>query len=144
MVIERLKKDEIPELLELYKELTDRLENSITTSEEVFQKMNSDENYHLLVAKEDDKIIGTVLGIVCHSIPLMGMPFMVVEDVVVKSEYRQKGVGKKLFEEIDKIALENNCAYSFLVSGERRKEAHLFYPKQGYDEPVKGFRKKYI
>ena len=94
--------------------------------------------------KENDKIVGTVLGIVCHSIPLIGMPFMVVEDVVVKSEYRKKGIGKKLFDEIDRIALENNCGYSFLVSGERRKVAHIFYDKQGYNEPVKGFRKKYI
>lgn len=143
MIIEKLKKEEIPEMIELYKELTD-YENNLEDSINVYKKMLADENYYLLVAKEDDKIVGTVLGIVCHSIPLIGMPFMVVEDVVVKSEYRKKGIGKRLFDEIDKIALENNCGYSMLVSSGFRKEAHIFYDKQGYNDEVKGFRKKYI
>lgn len=143
MKIGKLKKEEISQLLELYKELTD-YKNSVATSEQIFDKINSDKNYYLLVAKENNKIIGAVLGIVCYSIPIEGLSFMVIEDVVVKKEYRKKGVGKKLFEHLDEIAIKNNCAYSFLVSGERRKEAHLFYLKQGYNEPVKGFRKKYI
>lgn len=143
MQIEKLKKQEIPQLLELYKELAD-YENSVAMSEQIFDKINSDENYYFLVAKENDKIIGTVMGIICYSIPVSSMPFMVVENVVVKKEYREKGVGKKLFKQHDIIAMDNNCAYSFLVSGEKRKEAHKFYLKQGYNEPVKGFRKKYI
>jgi len=143
MTIDKLKKQEIPEILELYKELSE-YENKIATSEEVFDMMDSDKNYYLLVAKENDKIIGTVLGIVCYSIPLVGTPFMVVEDVVVKEEFRQKGVGKMLFEEIDKIAKMNNCGYTILVSGEKREIAHKFYEKQGYADKVKGFRKKYI
>ena len=143
MHIERLKKQEIPQLLALYKELAD-YENSVEICEQIFYKIDSDENYYLLVAKENNKIIGTALGIVCYSIPVSAMPFMIIEDVVVKKEYRKKGVGKKLFEKLDKIANENNCAYSFLVSGEKRKGAHKFYLKQGYNEPVKGFRKKYI
>ncbi len=142
MKIEKLKAEDLAELLELYKELVD-YDNSLLTSLRVYQKISRDNNYHLLVAKENDRIIGTVLGIICHSIPLLGMPFMVVEDVVVKEEFRQQGVGKKLFEEIDKIALHNNCAYSMLVSSGRRQEAHIFYENQGYDDPVKGFRKKY-
>ncbi len=143
MIIEKLKKADIPQLLELYKELVD-FENTIEQANEVYEKMLADENYYLLVAKEEDKIVGTVLGIVCHSIPLTGMPFMVVEDVIVKEEYRRFGVGRKIFEKLDEIAKENNCGYSMLCSGERRKEAHIFYDKQGYNDEVKGFRKIYF
>lgn len=142
MIIEKLKKADIPQLLELYKELVD-FENTREQANVVYEKMLADENYYLLVAKEEDKIVGTVLGIVCHSIPLTGMPFMVVEDVIIKEEYRRFGVGRKLFEEIDRIALENNCCYSMLVSSGFRKEAHIFYDKQGYNDEVKGFRKNY-
>lgn len=142
MIIEKLKKDDIPELIELYKQLTD-YENTVGQGEVVYEKMLADENYHLFVAKENDEIIGSVLAIICHSIPLTGMPFVVVEDVIVKEEYRRFGVGRKLFEEIDRIALENNCCYSMLVSSGFRTEAHVFYENQGYNEEVKGFRKKY-
>jgi GNAT superfamily N-acetyltransferase len=143
MTIELLKKEEIPELLELYKELGD-FEMDLEESKKAYDKMLSDENYYLLVAKEDDKIIGTVLGIVCHSLLILGKPFMVVEDVVVKEEYRRQGIGKKLFEEIDKISHERECLYSILVSSGHRKNAHVFYENQGYNDEVKGFRKKYF
>ena len=142
MIIEKLKKADIPQLIELYKELVDD-ENTVETANEVYEKMLADENYYLIVAKEDDKIVGSVLLIICHSIPLTGMPFVVIEDVIVIEEYRRFGVGRKLFEEIDRIALENNCCYSMLVSSGFRKEAHIFYENQGYNEEVKGFRKKY-
>ena len=89
MTIELLKKEEIPELLELYKELGD-FEMDLEESKKAYDKMLSDENYYLLVAKEDDKIIGTVLGIVCHLLLILGKPFMVVEDVVVKKNTGDK------------------------------------------------------
>ncbi len=143
MIIEKLKKADIPQLIELYKELVD-FENTVETANEVYEKMLADKSYYLLVAKEDDKIVGSILAIICHSIPLSGKSFVVVEDVIVKEEYRRFGVGRKLFEEIDKIALENNCCYSMLVSSGFRKEAHAFYENQGYNEEVKGFRKKYF
>ena len=143
MIIERLKKEDLNELIELYKELLD-CENTHAVCENILEKMNSDENYYLLVAKENDKIMGTVLGIVCYSIPMSGMSFMVVEDVIVKEEYRQKGVGRMLFDEIDRISLANNCAYSMLVSSAHRTSAHKFYDSMGYIDPALGFRKKYI
>ncbi len=143
MIVERLKKEDLNELIELYKELLD-CENEHCVCDEILEKMNNDENYYLLVAKENDKIIGTVLGIVCYSIPMSGMSFMVVEDVIVKEEFRQKGVGRMLFDEIDRISLERNCAYSMLVSSAHRTEAHKFYDSMGYSDPALGFRKKYI
>ena len=143
MIIEKLKKEDIPQILELYKELVD-YENNLPVSQQVYEKMLADDNYYLLVAKDGDTIMGSVLGVVCYSLPVLGKSFMVVEDVVVKKEYRRHGVGKKLFEEIDRIALEKDCLYSMLVSGHERKEAHIFYERQGYDEKVKGFRKKYF
>ncbi len=142
MTIEKMKKEDIPELVELYKQLTD-CENTVEQSQAVFDKMSADGNYWLLVAKEDDEIVGSVLGIICYSIPLCATPFMVVEDVIVNDSHRRKGIGKILFEKLDEIAVENNCGYSILVSSGFRKGAHVFYENQGYTEAVKGFRKRY-
>jgi len=140
MVIERLKKDEIPELLELYKGLG-QCEMSLSASEKTFEKISSNNDYLLLVAKENDEIVGSVLGIICYSLPLLGRPFLVIEDVIVKETYRRKGIAQMLFDKIETYAKEQQCVYSILVSSGFRKEAHLFYEKIGYTEDVKGFRK---
>ena len=143
IVIEKLKTEEIPELLELYKELVD-FENTVKTSQEVYNQILKDDNYLLLTAKENDEIIGSVLGVCCNGLAVFGQPFMVVEDVIVKEEYRGKGVGKKLFNELEKFAEEKNCSYSILVSSGPRKNAHAFYEKLGYVDDVRGFRKNYF
>ena len=70
-------------------------------------------------------------------------PFLVVEDVIVRSDQRGKGVGRMLMEALDQFAQEKGCAYSFLVSSDFRTGAHSFYESMGYTDGVVGFRKIY-
>ncbi len=142
MTIEKLKQEDIAELLELYKGLGE-FEMSLEASKNTYMGMINDESYLLLIAKEDNKIIGSVLGIICKSLLVRGKPFMVVEDVIVDEQYRRKGVGKKLFEKLDEFAKEKLCDYSILVSSGFRHNAHIFYENIGYTEDVRGFRKIY-
>ena len=143
MVIERLQKADIPALLELYKELIE-FDNTVLMANEVYDKMLDDDNYLLLVAKDGDNLAGSVLGIVCGTITVMGMPFLVVEDVIVSEKYRRKGVGRLLFDKLDLFAKEKNCSYSILCSSGFRKGAHSFCESVGYTDDVRGFRKIYI
>lgn len=139
MIIEKLKLEDIPDLLELYKDLGP-FEISFENSLETYKKMLMDEEYLLLVAKEDNKVIGSVLGICCKS--LVGS-FLVIEDVVVKDGLRGKGIGRKLMESLDKFAKTKCCTYAILVSSDFRKEAHRFYENAGFIDGVRGFRKVY-
>lgn len=139
MIIEKLKINDIPQVLELYKTLVP-FSFSLDNSFDTYQKMLANQNYCLIVAKEDDNIIGTVLGICCES---LFTPFLVIEDFIVKEGLRGKGVGRKLIETLDNFAKENKCSYAILVSSGYRKEAHTFYEKVGFTEDVKGFRKIY-
>ncbi|WP_066870940.1 GNAT family N-acetyltransferase [Clostridium mediterraneense] len=142
MIIEKLKIDDIPELLNLYKELTD-MEGSVEIAIETYKQMLKDEKYLLLVAKEEGRIIGSVLGVCCMILALDGGYFLAIEDVIVKEEARGKGVGRKLMEKLDEFAINSDCAYSLLVSSGHRKGAHKFYERIGFTEDVKGFRKWY-
>lgn len=139
MIIEKLKLEDIPDLLELYKELGP-FEVSFESSLETYKKMLMDEAYLLLVAKEDNNVIGSVLGICCKS--LVGS-FLVIEDVVVKESLRGKGIGRKLMESLDEFAKTKHCDYAILVSSGFRKEAHKFYESVGFIDGVIGFRKVY-
>lgn len=139
MIIEKLKIEDIPELLELYNVLIP-FETSFEKSLETYKEMLLNENYSLLVAKEDNKVIGSVLGICCKC---LAVPFLIIEDVIVKDGLRGKGVGRKLMESLDKIAKSNQCAYAILVSSAHRKSAHKFYKNAGFTDSVVGFRKVY-
>ena len=83
---------------------------------------------------------GSALGICCQCLV---NPFLVVEDVIVRSDQRGKGVGRMLMEALDQFAQEKGCAYSFLVSSDFRTGAHSFYESMGYTDGVVGFRKIY-
>ena len=63
-----------------------------------------------------------------------------IENVAVLPEYQGKGVGKAMFQEIERWGKEQDCHYEMLVSGLQRTGAHKFYNALGFDE-VKGFKK---
>lgn len=142
MIIEKLKIEDIKELLKLYEKLAP-FENSLETSIEIYKEMLKDEQYLILTAKEEGKVIGSVLGICCKSIATGGNPFLVIEDVIVDENVRGKGIGRKLISAIEEFGKEKHCAYGILVSSGFRKEAHKFYESLGFTEDVRGFRKMY-
>lgn len=139
VTVEMLKKEEIPALLELYKALVPH-DLSPEKAEHAFDEMRANSEYLLLAAKEDGELLGSMLGICCQSLT---MPFLVVEDVIVKDGVREKGIGRKLMEALDEFAKNRNCAYAILVSSAFRTGAHQFYEKVGYTDSVVGFRKLY-
>ena len=99
MIIEKLKLEDIGDLLELYNELIP-FENSLDKSLETYKEMLINENYFLVVAKEHNKVIGSALGICCKCLVV---PFLVIEDVIVKDGLRGKGIGRKLMESLDEF-----------------------------------------
>lgn len=139
MVIERLTQRYIAQVVELQKTLVP-FELSPEEATARLEYILSNPDYTLLIAREGDAVLGTVTGICCRA---LSMPFLVIEDVVVREDCRGKGVGKQLMDELDRFALENKCEYAILVSSGFRKEAHKFYEKQGFTEDVRGFRKGY-
>lgn len=98
--------------------------------------------YILLGAKDDDKVVGFLMGIVCLDLVEACDPFMVIENVIVSKDVRGKHIGKKLIEAIEEEARLNHCTYTMLVSSSYRKDAHRFYESVGYSpDVVQGYKK---
>lgn len=131
--------EDISDLFQLSRTLIP-FEIDIDKSFEIYKEIQKDDNYYLLVAKEDNVIVGTALGICCKSLTV---PFLVIEDVIVKEELRRKGIGRKLMDALDEFAKRRHCAYAILVSSGFRKEAHKFYENVGFKDSVQGFGKFY-
>ncbi|UQZ36216.1 GNAT family N-acetyltransferase [Paenibacillus sp. PK3_47] len=141
VTIKEIEADSLEALNELYSELTGVTANP-GKLKETFNMIKADSRYILLGAYTDGELLGSLMGIICQDLVGDCRPFMVIENVVVSSRARRRGLGKQLMTAVEAIAHKRNCYYIILVSGEKRKEAHVFYERMGYrDEKVEGYRK---
>ena len=98
---------------------------------QLLEHITANPQKYLLVAEDKDT------GTICDSC----RPILLVENVAVLESYQGKGVGRKMFQEIERWAKEEwNCHYEILASGLNRTGAHKFYHALRFEE-VKGFKK---
>ena len=91
---------------------------------------------------ESNELVGSLVGIFCHDIVGECEPFMLIENVIVKTNQRGLGIGKQLMTFIEEYTRKNSCYYIIFVSSAHRKEAHKFYDSIGYTLDFhKGFKK---
>lgn len=143
ITIEKITYDNLSDLANLYEELLGRKTN-LEKFNESFEWINSNKDYVLIGAKDDKgNLVGSLLGIVCKDIGgYECKPFIVIENVIVKSGYRGMGIGKALMNFIEDFARKRNCYFTMLVSAFSRKDAHKFYESIGYaKDVVQGFKK---
>lgn len=134
-------KNDLKDLSLLFEELSDHKSNFELMAKN-FEWIERNEDYILLGAKYNGKLVGSLMGIICHDLVGECRPFMVIENVVVSSTFRGQGIGRKLMIEIENVGKSKNCHYTMFVSGAKRKEAHKFYESLGYNlDLVQGFKK---
>jgi GNAT superfamily N-acetyltransferase len=92
----------------------------------------------LFVYEIDNKIVGLLAFRIRENIE-ENSRFGEISVIVVNSESRKKGIGKKLMEYAEELAREKSCTGTWLVSGFGREEqAHPFYKELGYK--ITGYR----
>ena len=97
------------------------------TVKQLLKKIDNDPQKYLLVAedKETGTICGSLLGVVFEDICDTCRPILLVENVAVLESYQGKGVGRKMFADIEDWGKNVwNCHYEILVSGMTRSGAH--------------------
>ena len=134
--------DDLVSLAELYKQFWGE-ESSLEKMRATFQRLKKNSNYILLVADQQNNLVGSVMGIFCEELYGACEPFMVVEDVIVDRHQRRIGIASSLMRELECCAARRNCNYIIFVTESERKEAHRFYESLGYkSDAYKGFKKR--
>lgn len=64
-----------------------------------------------------------------------------VDELVVDTEYRSKGIGKQLLEQLIAVARQKDCCRIELDSAFYRKESHRFYKRNGFEKRAYVFSK---
>lgn len=125
---------ELSSLLELYTELGD---NDIPKKDEslkfIWESIISNKNYHIVVAKENNKIVSTCTVIIIPNLTHNQRPYAFIENVVTSKEYRKKGYGTAVLNYAKEIAIKENCYKIMLLTGSKRESTLNFYKKVGYN-----------
>ncbi|WP_371380034.1 GNAT family N-acetyltransferase [Sporomusa aerivorans] len=135
---------ELGELAGLYEQLTGRKSN-LAVMANIFGKIINNQDYLLLGAKDQaQRLVGSLLGILCMDMVGECRPFMVLENVIVSKRCRRQGIGREMIQYIENYARERNCYYVMMISLLKRTEAHAFYEQAGYKPGVVQGYKKYL
>ena len=138
---------DIPRILELYRQLVIttsqaelRRSPSLDDYRQVFAEISALPGCELLVAEDDGKLAGTMVLIIVPNLSHNGLPWAVVENIVIDEGYQRRGIGRLLMDYAIARARGAGCYKIMLSSDKRRGEAHRFYRSLGFEASSHGFR----
>lgn len=112
-----------------FNELMHELSPTSFCNEEKLGVALADDNCIVLVARIDNRIVGTATLCIMHT-PEFALG--VVEAVVVMSKYRGNGIGKQLMQRLIEIARIHKLEHLHLTSNPKRIEANALYQSIGF------------
>jgi GNAT superfamily N-acetyltransferase len=134
--IEKAQTSDLPSIMRLIGQDDMSPDNHLDSEEveKLFNDFHSNPWHELYIAKQQANIIGTFSLLVVQHLSHNGGRSLIVEDVVVKTEFQGKGIGRKMME----FAIERGqilrCYKIILSSGAKRTDAHAFYEGLGFQK----------
>lgn len=128
--IRQLKKTDTKDIGELFNQLVKKPEDFNYFSELDIQPIIDDPNCHCVVLEYNRKAIGFA-AIVIFRTPVYGLKGR-IEDVVIHNDYRGKGLGRLISQELIKIAKKKKIKNIHLTSKPDRIPARKLYESLGF------------
>lgn len=123
-------KRDLPSLLYLMDQLSPHNSQvDYQKAEKVLSDIINDDDYKLIVYEEDGKVVGTALLLIQKNLSHGCRPYGHIENVVVDSNYRGKGIGKSMLKYLIEEAKKYNC-YKIVLNA--RNGAEHFYESVGF------------
>lgn len=94
------------------------------------------------VAIEEETIVGVFQLVLFTTLIGHGARRAKLASVQVRAEYRSRGIGARMIAQAEDIARERGAVVLELTSSKRRRDAHRFYDRLGYERSHEGFRKR--
>jgi GNAT superfamily N-acetyltransferase len=142
--VRRAEQRDLDALLFLYAELADgdatRVPAGRTDAAAILAAALDDPRRSLLVAELEGTVVGTADLLVVPNLTHRGDPWAIVENVVVATAARRRGVGRALLARAVELARGAGCYKLQLLSMKHRIEAHAFYRSLGIEPVAEGFR----
>jgi ribosomal protein S18 acetylase RimI-like enzyme len=107
---------------------------------DAFKEIEEDKNQFLIVAEDENKIIGTLQLSFIQYLTYKGGIRAQIEGVRVSNEIRGKGIGRKMVEYAINIAKDRNAHLIQLTTDKKRSEALEFYKSLGFVDSHEGMK----
>ncbi len=134
LVIRETSSADIPLIFRLIRELADyeKLSHSVTADEQLLEKnlFGKNKYAYVVIAEYEGKAAGQALYFYNFS-TFNGKPGIYLEDLYVRPEYRNKGIGKALLNYLIELAKEENCGRVEWVVLDWNESAINFYKSLG-------------
>jgi GNAT superfamily N-acetyltransferase len=98
-----------------------------------FKHAVHDRDADVLLALDGDRVVG-LASVYADILSIRYGPRCWLQDLIVTSSYRGRGVGATLLDAANEWARDRGCTHLELSSGEGRKDAHRFYRAQGMSQ----------
>jgi len=110
-------------------------------AEEVFKKIDSNDDYIIAVAVSDNKIVGSATLLIeqkfIHNGGLVGH----IEDVVVDKNFQGKKIGKKIIEYLLEHSKKRGCYKTILDCSD---DVKAFYERLGFEHNANALRYDHV
>lgn len=140
ITIEKLKKENLKDVIKIYDQCFNTTTN-INKSLNEFEKIYNNDNFHNIIAKDNDIIVGLASITIHYDFVEESKPYLTIWNVCVDKNHQRKKIATKLFDYIDEFAKDNNCSFISLITDEKNEIAKIFYEKMGYTKKI-GYIKK--
>lgn len=138
ITVRRIEQDELGALLDLYRDLSPN-DPPLKPEEaqQIFHRLLRSEEIDIWVAVSADVVVATCVAITVPNLTRGGRPFVVVENVVTKREFRNQGIGKALLQHVINLAKERGAYKVMLQTGSSNPATHAFYKGLGFRDNEK-------
>ena len=134
MEFRRLTSSDLTSLLDLYKQLdADNNECSAVQSEEVWKKIESNDDIQYFGAVDDGKVVSTCYAVYIPNLTRGNRGICFIENVITDKDYRKRGLASGVIDMAIAFAKDHHCYKVILQSGMARTEAHQFYKSKGFN-----------
>ena len=138
MDIREIEKGDLLALLDLYTHLH---EDSVPTVDEaldgLWRGILADRNHHIVAGFEDGVMVSSCMIVVVPNLTRGMRPYALIENVVTRAEYRNRGYATAILDYAKQIAEGENCYKIMLMTGSKSEATLRFYEKAGYNKQDK-------
>lgn len=125
-MLRRLEEKDLPECMEILKELTIVGEVDYL---KIYKEISENPNHYIFVYEIENKVVGMATILIEPKFIHGGSKIGHIEDVVVSSNYRNLGIGKKLISKCLEMAKDKKCYKVILDCDQKNNE---FYEKLNF------------
>jgi GNAT superfamily N-acetyltransferase len=127
---------DLPRVLDLYAQpdLDGESVIPLKRAAAIFRRMRSYPHYSLIVADVEGEIVGTYTLLMAENIAHGGAFSAVVESVAVAPDRQGRGIGRAMMADAIDRARAQRCYKLALSSNARRRRAHEFYERLGFQQ----------